>query len=283
MDTAISPDSSFAFPIAQLAAQLGGPACPLMVDARKIPAFNQAGHCLPASLRIAPEDIDTAIASLPRARPIVVYCLHGHEVSQGVAGALRAAGLNARYLQGGVAAWEEAGLPTMTKLPDIGLPASPGKPTAWVTRERPKIDRIACPWLIRRFIDPTAEFLYVPAADVANTAMQENAIPYDVPNVQFSHRGLQGERCSFDAFLDDCGLTDPCLAELAAIVRGADTGKPELTPQSPGLLAISLGLSVNYTGDHAMLEQGMVIYDALYAWIKSAQAEVHNAKLFARK
>jgi hypothetical protein len=150
----------------------------------------------------------------------------------------------------------------------------------WVTRERPKIDRIACPWLIRRFIDPRAEFLYVPPARVRAVAQAEQAIPYDVPDVQFSHRG---ELCSFDAFLADFAIDDPALAELALIVRGADTGRPELTPQSPGLLAISLGLSVNYPDDHAMLEQGMVIYDAFYAWIRSARAEIHNADLFSRK
>jgi hypothetical protein len=150
----------------------------------------------------------------------------------------------------------------------------------WVTRERPKIDRIACPWLIRRFIDPRAEFLYAPPARVRAVAQAGQAIPYDVPDVQFSHRG---ELCSFDAFLADFAIDDPALAELALIVRGADTGRPELTPQSPGLLAISLGLSVNYPDDHAMLEQGMVIYDAFYAWIRSARAEIHNADLFSRK
>ena len=143
----------------------------------------------------------------------------------------------------------------------------------WVTRERPKIDRIACPWLIRRFIDPRAEFLYVPSTQVRAVAEAERAIPYDVPDVQFAHRG---ELCSFDAFLADFGLDDPALVDLARIVRGADTGKPELTPQSPGLLAVSLGLSVNYPDDHAMLEQGMVIYDALYAWIRSAQTKRHH-------
>ena len=150
----------------------------------------------------------------------------------------------------------------------------------WVTRERPKIDRIACPWLIRRFIDPRAEFLYVPSDQVRAVAAAEQAIPYDVPDVQFSHRG---ERCSFDAFLADFAIDDPALADLALIVRGADTGKPELTPQSAGLLAISLGLSVNYPDDHAMLEQGMVVYDALYAWVRTARTEVHNADLFSRK
>ena len=147
----------------------------------------------------------------------------------------------------------------------------------WVTRERPKIDRIACPWLIRRYIDPRAQFLYVPAAEVRTVAQAQQAIPYDVPEVQFSHRG---DLCSFDAFLEDFELDDPALAELARIVRGADTGRLELAPQSSGLLAVSLGLSVNYADDHAMLEQGMVVYDALYAWIRSARAEVHNADLF---
>ena len=146
----------------------------------------------------------------------------------------------------------------------------------WVTRERPKIDRIACPWLIRRFIDPRAEFLYVPSAKVRAVAKAEQAIPYDVPDVQFCHRG---ELCSFDAFLADFAIDDPALADLALIVRGADTGKPELTPQSPGLLAVSLGLSVSYPDDHAMLEQGMVIYDAFYAWIRSARGSLQNAAL----
>jgi hypothetical protein len=144
----------------------------------------------------------------------------------------------------------------------------------WVTRARPKIDRIACPWLIRRFIDPRAEFLYVPSAQVRAVAEAEQAIPYDVPDVQFSHRG---DLCSFDAFLADLAIDDPALAELALIVRGADTGKPELTPQSPGLLAVSLGLSINDPDDHAMLEHGMVVYDALYSWIRAARAEAGNA------
>jgi len=150
----------------------------------------------------------------------------------------------------------------------------------WVTRERPKIDRIACPWLIRRFIDSRAEFLYVPSAQVRAAATAERAIPYDVPDVQFSHRG---ELCSFDAFLADFAIDDPALADLALIVRGADTGKLELTPQSPGLLAVSLGLSVNYPDDHAMLEHGMVVYDALYAWIRATRAKLHNTDRFKKQ
>ncbi len=143
----------------------------------------------------------------------------------------------------------------------------------WITRERPKIDRIACPWLIARFIDKEPEFLYVPAADVVRVAREQGAIPYDVPNVEYGH---VGELCSFDAFLNKHQLTDPALQRLAAIVRGADTGRPDLTPQSHGLLAISLGLSRNIADDHEMLRHGMVIYDALYAWCRSCVDERHD-------
>lgn len=143
----------------------------------------------------------------------------------------------------------------------------------WVTRERPKIDRIACPWLIERFIDAEAEFLYVPANAVFRIAEETGAIPYDIPGAELSH---VGELCSFDAFLQKYGLTDPALRMLAAIVRGADTSRLELTPQSAGLYAISLGLSHNFADDHEMLRHGRVLYDALYAWCKACQAETHN-------
>lgn len=142
----------------------------------------------------------------------------------------------------------------------------------WITRERPKIDRIACPWLIRRFIEPDAEFLYVPASQVLEVARAEQAIPYDIPGVELSH---VGDKCSFDAFLDKYGLDDPALHHLAEIVRGADTSRLDLTPQSAGLFALSLGLSANFADDHAMLEHGMVMYDALYSWCRSCQSERH--------
>jgi rhodanese-related sulfurtransferase len=267
---------------AQLSARLGRFDAPIFVDVRKAPAFDAAARVIAGALRIAPDEITKGSEKLPGDREIVAYCVHGHEVSQNAASRLVAAGFNAAFLEGGIAHWEEERRPTMAKDPQLGLPSLPRKPSKWVTRERPKIDRIACPWLIRRFIDPMAEFLYVPSETVIETGRRENATPYDVPAVRFSHRGDDGELCSFDSFIADFGLDDPCLADLATIVRGADTGKPELAPQSPGLLAISFGLSVNYPDDHAMLEQGMVVYDALYAWIKSARAEVHNAKLFAK-
>ena len=143
----------------------------------------------------------------------------------------------------------------------------------WVTRERPKIDRIACPWLVARFIDAQPEFLYVSSDRVLAVAEETGAIPYDIPGVELSH---VGDRCSFDAFLAKYGLNDPALHHLAVIVRGADTSRLDLTPQSAGLFAISLGLSANFADDHEMLGHGMVLYDALYAWCRDRQGETHN-------
>jgi hypothetical protein len=146
----------------------------------------------------------------------------------------------------------------------------------WITRERPKIDRIACPWLIRRFIEPDAEFLYVPTERVLTAARETGATPYDIPGAEpFAH---DGELCSFDCFIRYYKLNDPALARLAAIVRGADTARHDLAPEASGLHAISMGLSMNIPDDHAMLEQGMVLYDALYAWCSTGGAEVHNWK-----
>lgn len=144
----------------------------------------------------------------------------------------------------------------------------------WVTRERPKIDRIACPWLVLRFVDPAAQFLYVPAHRVLAVAAEQGATPFDIPDVEFSH---VGEKCSFDAFIAKFALgEDPALAQLAEIVRGADTSRLDLTPQSAGLFAVSLGLSELHRDDQAMLEAGMAVYDALYAWCRSCQGETHS-------
>ena len=277
MDTAI-PDSLHSISAPDLGARMGGPGSPVLLDVRRTPAYDAAALTLPGALRCAPEDV-TAQAERLRGKSVVAFCVHGHEVSQNAAQALRNAGIDALFLAGGIEGWRAAGLPVMGKLPDCGVPAAPGKPSRWMTRERPKIDRIACPWLIRRFIDPGAEFFYVPAEQVAARAAVAGAIPYDVPDVRFSHRG---DGCSFDALVADFGLRDDCLDALARIVRGADTGKLELTPQSAGLLAISLGLSVTHEDDHAMLATGMLVYDALYAWLKAARDEVHNADLFTK-
>ncbi len=143
----------------------------------------------------------------------------------------------------------------------------------WITRERPKIDRIACPWLIARFIDKTPEFIFVPPADVRRLAAELGATPFDVEGVELSH---DGPLCSFDALLAKYHLDDPALAELATIVRGADTARLELAPQAAGLLAISLGLSHNFRDDHEQLRHGFVIYDALYAWSRHVRQETHT-------
>ncbi len=143
----------------------------------------------------------------------------------------------------------------------------------WVTRERPKIDRIACPWLIARFIDKEPEFLYVASNKVLEIAKETGATPYDIPGVEMGH---DGEFCSFDTFIKKYKLADPALTQLATIVRGADTGRLDLAPQAAGLLAISLGLSRNFSNDHEMLAQGMILYDALYAWCRELQGETHS-------
>jgi hypothetical protein len=143
----------------------------------------------------------------------------------------------------------------------------------WITRARPKIDRIACPWLIARFIDEAPEFLFVPADRVFAVAAETGAVPYDIPGAELSH---EGERCSFDTFLKKYRLDDPALRDLAVIVRGADTGRLDLAPEAAGLLAVSLGLSALYADDHEMLRHGLVIYDALYAWARQARGESHG-------
>jgi rhodanese-related sulfurtransferase len=246
--------------------QLSGGGAPIVIDVRRQPAFMASGEMVSGALRRDPEKVGNWAKTLPAASSVVVYCVHGHEVSQKAAAALRELGLNASYLEGGIEeGWKALGAPLDRK------PANGS--TRWVTRERPKIDRIACPWLIARFVDPEAEFLYVPTKEVLFAAKQKDAVPYDVADVHFTH---DGDRCSFDAFLKHYRLTDPALAELALIVRGADTGRLDLAPQAAGLAAVSLGLSRNFADDHEMLRHGMVMYDALYRWCKEGKQEVHT-------
>jgi len=245
---------------------IGTSSAPLVFDVRRNTGFDADDRMLVGALRRVPGEVGQWAHELPAGRPVVVYCQQGHEVSQQAAAALQAAGVEARYLEGGIAGWAELGLPLRNK-----RVAGSGK---WVTRERPKIDRIACPWLIRRFIEPEAEFLFSPTERVFAVAAEAGATAYDIPGAEpFSH---DGELCSFDAFLKIYGIKDPALDALALIVRGADTARLELTPQSSGLLAITLGLSANFPDDHAMLEHGMDMYDALYAWCRSLQSETHN-------
>jgi rhodanese-related sulfurtransferase len=240
---------------------------PLVIDVRKAPTFLGAPDLIKGALRRDPLRAVEWGRSLPRDADVVVYCVHGHEVSQNAATAL-----GAKYLEGGLEAWRAAGGEL------FGKPK--GASSRWVTRERPKIDRIACPWLVKRFIDPDAEFLYVPTPDVKTVASEREAVPYDIPGVEFTH---EGELCSFDAFIARYRLRDPALVELALIVRGADTNRPDLAPQSAGLVAISLGLSLKFKNDHEMLEAGMTMYDALYRWCKEGKSEIHTWKPEAYK
>lgn len=244
-----------------LYADLGSPAAPYILDVRRPTAFEADPGMLASALR--PEGDLVAFASrLGTDRPLVAYCVHGHEVSQQAARELSGAGRRSAYLEGGIEAWRAAGLPTVRRRVDWRVPGG----SRWITRERPKIDRIACPWLIRRFIDPLATFDYVPSSRVLSDAVAANAVPYDLPGAVVGHRG---ERCSFDALLEDFELRDAALDRLARIVRGADTDRLDLAPQSAGLLAASLELSRRYRNDHEMLEHAMALYDGLYAWCRS--------------
>jgi rhodanese-related sulfurtransferase len=246
--------------------QLGSELSPFIVDVREHPDFATDERMIVGAIRRSPEAVGDWRGTLPADHGVVVYCLKDEPLGETVAAALREAGRDAAFLEGGIRGWAEQGLPLRRKIDRVG-----GK---WVTRERPKIDRIACPWLIRRFIDPDAEFLYVPTERVFAVAAEQGATAYDIPGAEpFSH---DGPLCSFDAFLKVYGIEDPALAALATIVRGADTARLDLAPQAPGLLAVTLGLSALYGDDHAMLEHGMIVYDALYAWSRDARGEGHD-------
>jgi rhodanese-related sulfurtransferase len=249
----------------ELYARLGTASAPVLVDVRRQEAFDVADRLIIGAIHRRPEFVPQWLSELPAGRPIVVYGEHEQEVSQDVAATLRGAGIQGAYLEGGIADWQNQRLPTCRKFnPSIGK---------WITREHPKIDRIACPWLIRRFINPNAEFIYVPAGEVLAVAQSTGATAYDVTGAEFGH---VDDRCSFDAIVRHYDINDPALNHLATIVRGADTSRPDLTPQCEGLLAISYGLSANFRDDHEMLGHGMVIYDALYAWCRLQQAAARN-------
>lgn len=252
--------------VGTLFACLEEPRQPVLIDVRRNAARQASGMTMAGAIWRDPAhwlDWKDEVAAM--AGPIVFFCVHGHEVSQGLTAALCAMGVDAKYLEGGFYEWQKFGQTIPCAAPNSG--------TKWVTRERPKIDRVACPWLVARFIDPQAEFLYAPATDVLRVAKETGATPYDVLGVELSH---VGELCSFDAFLGKYGLQDPALQQLALIVRGADTSQLGLTPQSAGLYALSLGLSQTFANDHEMLQHGMVMYDALYAWCRDCQSETHQ-------
>ncbi len=244
---------------------------PLVIDVRREAAYRASGRRIAGAIRRDHMAVSQWLPDLPAGRPIVVYCAQGHNVSQIAAAELAARGVAALLLDGGMEAYLDAGGSCVAiDVPDIQLA---DQPTVWVSRERPKIDRIACPWLVRRFIDPLAVFHFVAAEWVRDVAAEIGAVAYDVEGVRYSHRG---ERCTFDTLVEEFGLADSALDHLARIVRAADTARLELEPQAAGLLAISLGLSATETDDLEQLEKGMTIYDALYGWCRHATQETHN-------
>jgi len=251
---------------------IGSAAAPRIIDARRREVYDTAPQVLPTAVWQDPKSADW-IASLDRARPIVVACKAAHEMSQMVAADLRAKGYDASVLSGGYAAWGEAGLPLVDKAALQRF--APRRPSLWVTRRRPKIDRVACPWLIRRFIDAQARILFVDPPEVPAVARETGAIPFDIEGVEISH---EGPRCSFDTMLKLFGLeNEPSLARLALIVRGADTARPDLEPEAAGLHAVSLGLSaLAGDDDHGLLERGFIVYDGLFAYLRFAAQERHN-------
>jgi len=252
---------------------IGTAAAPHIVDVRRRDAYERSRHLLPAALWRDGHATPQWSADFDRNRPLVVACKAGHEMSQMTAAQLRAAGFDARVLDGGYEAWTDAGLPLVAKAELERFART--RPSLWVTRRRPKIDRIACPWLIRRFLDPQARILFVDPDQVVNVARESGATPFDIANIEISH---DGERCSFDTMLKLFGLeSEPSLARLALIVRGADTARPDLAAEAAGLHAVSLGLSaLAGDDDHGLLERGFTVYDALFAWLRFAADERHN-------
>jgi rhodanese-related sulfurtransferase len=249
--------------------ELGLPDSHYIVDVRGDKEIEALPKLIPGSVRGAADVMSSWAHSLPKSRPIAVYCSHGRDASRNAAEALANLGFAASYLHGGLESWCEARHVTTRARREFSVPGG----SRWVTRERPKIDRLACPWLVKRFIDPDATFFYTPAQRVRSDAETLQAQPYDIADVTFSHRG---SRCSFDAFLEEFDLHDPVMDRLATIVRAADTGELAQSREAPGLLAISLGLSQNYTDDLLLLDHALPLYDALYAWCKKVHDETHS-------
>jgi rhodanese-related sulfurtransferase len=256
--------------VAQLARRIGLPDAPTLIDVCIDDDFNADARFIPGAHR---RDFRTVSewAREYAGKTVVVYCHKGLKLSQGAAAWLRHAGVDAQSLEGGVVAWREAKLP-MTRADKMPSRDTEGR-TVWVTRARPKIDRIACPWLIKRFIDPRAVFLFVTPSEVEAVADRFKATPFDIEGVHWSHRG---ELCTFDVMIEEFGLASSPLLHLAKIVRAADTGRLDLAPEAPGLMAASLGLSRMYSDDLAQLDAGMSLYDAFYRWCRDATSETHN-------
>ena len=243
---------------------------PALIDVRTEQDFAADPRLIPGSVRRSHQDA-AAWAAQYSGRSTIVVCQRGAKLSEGTAAWLRHAGADAESLEGGFEGWTAAKLPLVpiAKLP----PRDAQGRTVWVTRARPKVDRIACPWLIRRFVDPNAVFLFVAPSEVIAVGERFAAAPFDIENVAWSHRG---ERCTFDVMIQEFGLATPALLRLATIVRAADTARLDLAPEAAGLLAVSLGLSRMFDDDLAQLEAGTTLYDAFYRWCRDATNETHN-------
>ena len=256
----------------KLARLIGTPKCPVLVDVRTDEDFASDPRLVPGSIRRPFAQVADWAHELA-GRAAIVVCQKGLKLSHGAAAWLRHAGIPADSLEGGALSWAQAQLPMVpaARIP----PPDPQGRTIWVTRSRPKIDRIACPWLIRRFVDPTAVFLFVPTPEVQGVAERFSATPFDIEgeDIFWTHRG---DLCTFDVMVDEFGLATEPLKRLATIVRGADTARLDLAPEAPGLLAASLGLSRMYADDLAQLEAGLSLYDAFYRWCRDATEETHN-------
>ena len=256
--------------VPQLSRLIGLPTSPAIIDVRTDEDFAADPRLTPGSTR---RDFRTVPqwAAAYAGRDVIVTCQRGLKLSQGAAAWLRHEGIDAQSLDGGFEAWQSGGQPLVRtdKLP----PRDQQGRTVWVTRARPKVDRIACPWLIRRFIDANAVFLFVAPAEVPAVAERFNATPFDIDGVFWSHRG---DTCTFDTMLREFGLTSGPLQNLAAVVRGADTARLDLTPQSAGLLAASLGYSRMFRDDLQQLNAAMALYDAFYRWCRDAAEETHT-------
>ncbi len=253
--------------VSTLARLVGTPDCPVLLDVRIDEDFAADPYLIPSAVR-HPFDQVADLAEGLRGKTVIVYCQKGLKISQGAASILRNCGVDAEVLEGGQFAWRDTGLGMVdaAKLPPLDAMGR----TVWVTRHRPKIDRIACPWLIRRFVDPKAQVLFVAASQVENVADRFNAVPFDIEGVFWTHRG---DRCTFDTLIEEFGIGSDALAKLAVIVRGADTNRHDLAPEAAGLLAASLGLSRMFRDDLQQLDAGMLLYDALYRWARDATNE----------
>ncbi|MEO0392024.1 MAG: sulfurtransferase/chromate resistance protein [Pseudomonadota bacterium] len=255
----------------QLARLIGTPGAPIIVDVRLTDDVALDPNFIPGS-RLHAFDQITQLAPSLEGQRVVVYCQKGKKISQGAAALLRAAGVAAETLEGGHWAWRDAGL-ALVSMDAVPRRDDQGR-TLWVTRHRPKIDRLACPWLIRRFVDPRAQFLFVAPGEVLAVAERFCATAFDMPDGFWSHRG---DGCTFDTMVDEFGLACiPGLAQLATIVRAADTNRHDLAPQAAGLLAASVGLSRMYRDDLEQLDAGMLLYDAFYRWARDGQKEGHD-------